>query len=95
MFRFTIRELVLLTLVVAIGVAWFVQRSQLIHAESRARRSVYDLQKLTTYLSECGYRVMWEDETGTRGFVCTYPTLPHNSDNRDAVVPALGLPKDR
>jgi lipopolysaccharide biosynthesis regulator YciM len=29
MFRFTIRELVLLTLVVAMGVAWWLDRSQL------------------------------------------------------------------
>jgi len=29
MFRFTIRELVLLTLVVAMGVAWWVDRSRL------------------------------------------------------------------
>ena len=29
MFRFTIRELVLLTLVVAMGVAWWVDRTQL------------------------------------------------------------------
>jgi len=29
MFRFTIRELVLLTLVVAMGVAWWLDRSQM------------------------------------------------------------------
>jgi len=33
MFRFTIRELVLLTLVVAMGVAWWVDRSQVASAK--------------------------------------------------------------
>jgi len=36
MFRFTIRELVLLTLVVAMGVAWCMDRS-LIHRRAEAR----------------------------------------------------------
>ena len=36
MFRFTIRELVLLTLVVAMGVAWWMDRS-LIHRRAEAR----------------------------------------------------------
>jgi hypothetical protein len=41
MFRFTIRELVLLTLVVAMGVAWWLDRSQL----SQQNRSLRDEQK--------------------------------------------------
>jgi hypothetical protein len=37
MFRFTIRELVLLTLVVAMGVAWWLDRSRLAESLQNAR----------------------------------------------------------
>jgi hypothetical protein len=37
MFRFTIRELVLLTLVAAMGVAWWIDRSQLAESLQNAR----------------------------------------------------------
>ena len=37
MFRFTIRELVLLTLVVAMGVAWWLDRSRLAEVLQNAR----------------------------------------------------------
>jgi len=37
MFRFTIRELVLLTLVVAMGVAWWLDRSRLAEALQNVR----------------------------------------------------------
>jgi hypothetical protein len=44
MFRFTIRELVLLTLVVAMGVAWWVSYSasnqRLVHWKAHAMKSV-------------------------------------------------------
>ena len=38
MFRFTIRELVLLTLVVAMGVGWWVDRSNLVAGHDDALR---------------------------------------------------------
>jgi hypothetical protein len=47
MFRFTIRELVLLTLVVALGVAWWLDRSNLIEAydpQMRLEGSVFRVQ---------------------------------------------------
>jgi hypothetical protein len=37
MFRFTIRELVLLTLVVAMGVGWWLDRSRMAEALQNAR----------------------------------------------------------
>jgi hypothetical protein len=37
MFRFSIRELVLLTLVVAMGVAWFLEHRRQLEADARAR----------------------------------------------------------
>jgi hypothetical protein len=38
MFRFTIRELVLLTLVVAMGVAWWAEHRQIVQLQSRCGR---------------------------------------------------------
>lgn len=62
MFKFTIRELLLLTVIVAMGVAWWVDRSQLagmaILWESRAT-------KLAESAFEDGWKVMWEKESGT------------------------------
>jgi hypothetical protein len=43
MFRFTIRELVLLTLVVAMGVAWFVDRAMLADGAEQLEISNRDL----------------------------------------------------
>jgi hypothetical protein len=50
MFRFTIRELVLLTLVVALGVGWWIDRSR--HAAER-KDFEYKSGRLYGNLTEC------------------------------------------
>ena len=45
MFRFTIRELVLLTIIVAIGVAWWVDRSQLAASNAASLRMLAETLK--------------------------------------------------
>jgi len=55
MFRFTIRELVLLTLVVAMGVGWFVDRRVFVAAKKTAE---WKLEMLATLIEETpGYGV--------------------------------------
>ena len=76
MFRFTIRDVLWLTIVVALGVGLALQRSQLVQARRKALRSEYRLESLVEFLSTGGYRVMWEDEMGTMHAVGTYPDLP-------------------
>ncbi|HZL90441.1 MAG TPA: hypothetical protein VFB96_18895 [Pirellulaceae bacterium] len=60
MFKFTIRELLLLTVIVAMGVAWWVDRSRLagmaILWQSRAT-------KLTETYFEDGWKVIWEEDS--------------------------------
>jgi hypothetical protein len=50
MFRFTIRELVLLTLVVAMGVAWWLDRESL---------SAWHVNRLDRFLEELGQEGVW------------------------------------
>jgi hypothetical protein len=65
MFKFTIRELLLLTLVAAMGVGWWVDRSRLASRE----RALISSQKLSEGLFESlrqvvehdGYKVVWND----------------------------------
>jgi hypothetical protein len=83
MFRFTIRELVLLTLVVAMGVGMALQQSTLERARKEASWNRYRLERLVAYLKWGGYRVMWEDEMGTPGVVGTYPLLRQPSDSEN------------
>jgi hypothetical protein len=90
MFRFTIRDVLWLMVVVGLGVTCIVQRSDL-RESSRAR---YDLQKLVTLLSEQGYRVMWEDELGTMGGLATDPYLPHATEPKHR-PDRTDLPHDR
>ena len=64
MFRFTIRELVLLTLVVAMGVGWWVREQQMraeIHRASRWRMAAGVLEDT---LREDGWTVEWGYASG-------------------------------
>lgn len=53
MFRFSIRELMLVTLVVAMGAGWWLDRRSNAHWRSRAGA-------LEFFVREKGYRVMWD-----------------------------------
>jgi hypothetical protein len=80
MFRFTIRDVLWLTVVVALVVAWFVQRREL---EAATRTSVLaqsDVRTLVTLLDESGDRVMWDEELGTIGAMATDPELPRATE---------------
>jgi len=58
MFRFTIRELVLLTLVVAMGVAWWLDRAQLL-GQNRSLRDQQAILRLEALRAqEIGGRVL-------------------------------------
>ena len=56
MFRFTIRELILLTIIVAMGGAWFFQRLQAIDARSRLSVCQFQLEWLVSELQVKGYQ---------------------------------------
>jgi len=56
MFRYTIRELVLLTLVVAMGVGWWIHYRQLNQAVQFANARTTDLE---SYCESMGERVTW------------------------------------
>jgi hypothetical protein len=91
MFRFTIRDVLWLTALVAVSLACFVQRVTLEQARLEAARSRYDVERLVRMLKESGYRVMWEDELGTMGAVGTDPLL-RPASNRLIADPAPRLP---
>jgi len=84
MFRFTIRELVLVTAVVAMGVAWWIDRSSLAkvgHAASealkteRARPTMLSIGNETQPVSPPGrWLVTWEN--GIVSFKSLGPTTP-------------------
>ena len=96
MFRFTIRDVLWLTVVVALGIGLALQRSQLERTRGEASQSRYRLERLVAFLSHGGYRVMWDDETGTPGFVCTDPYLRRASDGLTAdpgPLPKITLPR--
>ena len=57
MFRFTIRELLLLTLVVALGVGWWIDRGRLAEANRRLRSA-------EVVLLADGYTIDWSDPFG-------------------------------
>jgi hypothetical protein len=82
MFRFTIRELVLLTLVAAMGVGMALQQSTHARARKEASLNRYRLGRLVAYLKWASYRVVWEDEMGM-DFVATDPLLQRPSDSEN------------
>jgi hypothetical protein len=61
MFRFTIRDLLWLTVVVALGVGWFVDRR---HLEAVATDCESRALWLTTALNRAGWRLEWDNGRG-------------------------------
>ena len=61
MFRFTIRDVLWLTVVVALGFAWMIQTSERGRAEERAMRDGDRLTWLTERLEANGYHVIHSD----------------------------------
>ena len=55
MFRFTIRDVLLLTVVVAMGIAWWMDRSRLNRIQSELARSEGELGQLSRAVWEAGY----------------------------------------
>jgi len=62
MFQFTIRELVLLTLVVAMGVGWWLDRSSL--TSQLKANGIWKLRAnlLADQLDQRGWAVTWDDK---------------------------------
>jgi hypothetical protein len=65
MFRFTIRELVLLTLVVAMGVAWWLDRERQATVAYRAALWQLRAEAIARSFDELEFRVSY-DRDGTR-----------------------------
>ncbi len=89
MFRFTIRELVLLTLVVAMGVGWKVERSM---ALSGAERRERQWRKLTINLGERLIRAI------PTSFMLTMPdgrvfNFIHKTDERGPLPDYSSMPE--
>lgn len=64
MFRFTIRELLLFTLVVALAVGWWIDRSQLVAGFAAAKNRELEAADGKTYALEAvlaneGFKVKW------------------------------------
>jgi hypothetical protein len=77
-FRFTIRELVLLTLVVAMGVGWWVDRSSLVEQVSEATADARTLSKLTNP----GTRIR-----GARWFTLAEMRAKYGIEPQEAIAP--------
>jgi hypothetical protein len=86
--RFTIRDILWLTVVAALGVGWVDQRVKLGAAEAKAMRSTDRLEWLIRYLAEREYVVDWDSDPLGWWVV---PPVP-NAD-KDA-APAQNLPSD-
>ena len=69
MFRFTTRELVLMTIIVGLGLAWLIQTAERGRAEERAMRDGDRLEWLTGRLEASGYRVVYTDDPLTGWFI--------------------------
>lgn len=82
MFRFTIRDVLWLMVVVALVTAWLVQRRELEFAKRTSLGAKADVQSLVTLLHESGYRVMWDEELGTIGALAADPRLPRAGEPR-------------
>jgi hypothetical protein len=76
MFRFTIRDVLWLTWVVGFGLALIASRYELNIASKQASLCQSRLNWLTNELKDKGYRVAWDDETGTMLSYDIIPPLP-------------------
>src|SRR5688572_13772409 len=68
MFRFTIRELVLLTLVVAMGVGWWIDRRLITRQQQKQKEYVRDLEQLVQNQFGAFQSLAREREREDRGF---------------------------
>jgi hypothetical protein len=64
MFRISLRELFLLLLVVALGVGWYVDRSQLTRTLAQANRWRNVSGSLEYALKQLGFELEWNMEYG-------------------------------
>ena len=80
MFRFTIRDVLWLTVVVALALAFIASRYELNAFTQRASLCQFRMNWLTNELKAKGYRVAWDDETGTMLLYEIIPPLPDAFD---------------
>ncbi len=80
MFRFTIRDVLWGTWVVGLGLALVASRYELNFVARRASVCQFGLNWLTNELKDKGYRVAWDDETGTQATYDIIPPLPDAFD---------------
>ena len=57
MFRFTIRELILLTVIVAMGAAWWVDRRQIAELRMRNEELRWNLDTTAEILNSHGFKI--------------------------------------
>ena len=82
MFRFTVRELMLITLVVGLGLGWLLDRiAQFRHFEKVDYRA-YILEEI---LYEDGYRVTWDDDHVTAISKFAHFECPLDNKCREAI----------
>jgi hypothetical protein len=80
MFRFMIRDVLWLTCVAGFGLALIASRHELNIVSQQASISQFRLNWLTNDLRNKGYRVAWDDETGTQAVYDIIPPLPDAFD---------------
>jgi hypothetical protein len=74
--RFTIRDLVWLTTVACISIAWCMQTAELAAVKSSAVLNSIRIDALTGELNRLGYLVGWFDDNAVHGPFVTYPHVP-------------------
>jgi len=62
MFKFTIRELLLLTLVVALAIGWWLDHRGYDAQTASLRFEAGMYRYLTKFMESEGYRLIWEDD---------------------------------
>ncbi|HUE72760.1 MAG TPA: hypothetical protein VMP01_17880 [Pirellulaceae bacterium] len=90
MFKFTLRDLLWLTAVVALGVAWLDQKIKLGVAESQAMQSGARLSWLVDHMASKGYRIDWNESQPAAGWFVR-PSIPAAPN---VPAPAPNLPTD-
>jgi len=77
MFRFTVRDILWLTVGVGLGLALIASRYELNIVAQQASVCQFRMNWLTNELKDKGYRVAWDDETGT---TLLYEIIPPLAD---------------
>jgi len=73
---FSIRDVLWGTFVIGLGLSLIASRYELNAASKRAALCQFRLNWLTNELKDKGYRVAWDDETGTQLIYDIIPPLP-------------------